>query len=62
MLLGCFLIGQIFFYLGGLRANKKVSGKLGMKLAIVFAILAAKVQQLMRKQFFMNGWKRVKKP
>ena len=29
-----FLIGQIFFYSGGLGANRNVSGKLGMKLAI----------------------------
>ena len=29
-----FLIGQIFFYSGGLRASWNVSGKLGMKLAI----------------------------
>ena len=33
-LLGSFLIGQIFFYSGGLGANRNVSGKLGMKLAI----------------------------
>ena len=34
---GCwevYLIGQIFFYLGGLGADRNVSGKLGMKLAI----------------------------
>ena len=30
-----FLIGQIFFYLGGLGANRNVSGKLSMKLAII---------------------------
>ena len=29
-----FLIGQIFFYSGGLGANRNVSGKLDMKLAI----------------------------
>ena len=29
-----FLIGQIFFYLGELGANRNMSGKLGMKLAI----------------------------
>ena len=29
-----FLIGQIFFYSGGLGANRNVLGKLGMKLAI----------------------------
>ena len=29
-----FLIGQIFFYSGELGANRNVSGKLGMKLAI----------------------------
>ena len=39
-----FLIGQIFFYSGGLRANRNVSGKFGMKLAIkiesnIFAIV-----------------------
>ena len=28
------MIGQIFFYSGGLGANGNVSGKLGMKLAI----------------------------
>ena len=28
------MIGQIFFYSGGLRANQNVSGKLGMKIAI----------------------------
>ena len=33
-LLGIFLISQIFFYSGGLRANRNVSGKLGIKLAI----------------------------
>ena len=31
---GMFLIGQILFYLGGLGANRNVSGKLSMKLAI----------------------------
>ena len=30
-----FLICQIFFYLGGLGANRNVSGKLSMKLAII---------------------------
>ena len=29
-----FLIGQIFFYSGELGANQKVSGKVGMKLAM----------------------------
>ena len=31
---GCFLIGQIFFYSGGLGANRNLSGKLCMKLAM----------------------------
>ena len=34
-MLGCFLIGQIYFYSGGLGANRNVSGKLGMKSAIL---------------------------
>ena len=33
-LLEFFLIGQIYFYSGWLGANRNVSGKLGMKLAI----------------------------
>ena len=32
-----FLIGQILFYLEGLGAKRKASGKLGMKLAIWFS-------------------------
>ena len=33
-LLGCLMIGQIVLDSGGLGANRNVSGKLGMKLAI----------------------------
>ena len=33
------LIGQTFFYSGGLGANRNVSGKLGKKLAIPVVIL-----------------------
>ena len=37
-----FLIGQIFFYSEGLGANRNVSGKLGMKLAIIFTEVVEK--------------------
>ena len=36
MLLECSMIGQIIYDSGGLGANRNVSGKLGMKLAIQF--------------------------